>query len=499
LFAYGRATIVEGVKDAGPTLWRCGMRNEIVVGLDESPSSKAALDWAAEQARSVGAVLRAVHALDWPSGLSSAGFPVPANLMDVSRDELKDSYRQAITAVFDTVSPRPEWILQVASGDAGEVLVRQSKDARLLVVGTREHVGLARILNGSVSHYCLSHAVCPVVAVPAAASDRRAEGSDTVGQGTTARADQEAEPAIQAAGRMIDEPGAPGTTLVVAGVDASAESLAAAHYAVSAADLRGGDVVLVHAFSPPSARVGGRRALSSADRTTAERLLATVAAQLIVPPHVHVHTRAEPGDAVAVLKESAREAAMLVLGRDHVSWGERLFMGAVASQVVSHIVCPLVVVPGRWRARHAWPRLPVIVALDGETAPEPALTLAFEEARLRDARLIVLHAEPISASARDVTGAQLGLGVVLAEWKQDNPDVAISTEIVSGDPDVQLVRWSRSAAVLVVGHPHKVGWAPWTGSVARATMRRTHCPLIVAPQATAEPGRHRVLSDQAMT
>jgi nucleotide-binding universal stress UspA family protein len=86
LFAYGCGTIVEGVKDAGPTLWRCGM-NEIVVGLDESPSSKAALNWAAEQARSVGAVLRAVHALDWPSGLSAAGFPVPANLMDVSREE----------------------------------------------------------------------------------------------------------------------------------------------------------------------------------------------------------------------------------------------------------------------------------------------------------------------------------------------------------------------------------------------------------------------------
>jgi hypothetical protein len=72
LFAYGGATIVEGVKDAGPTLWRCGMRNEIVVGLDESLSSKAALHWAAEQARSVGTVLRAVHALDWPSGLGAA-------------------------------------------------------------------------------------------------------------------------------------------------------------------------------------------------------------------------------------------------------------------------------------------------------------------------------------------------------------------------------------------------------------------------------------------
>ena len=64
------------------------MRNEIVVGLDGSPSSKSALDWAAEQARSVGAVLRAVHVLDWPYGLSSAGFPAPANFMDVSREEL---------------------------------------------------------------------------------------------------------------------------------------------------------------------------------------------------------------------------------------------------------------------------------------------------------------------------------------------------------------------------------------------------------------------------
>ena len=50
------------------------MRNEIVVGLDDSPSGKAALDWAAEQATSVGAPLRAVHVLDWPYGLSSIGF-----------------------------------------------------------------------------------------------------------------------------------------------------------------------------------------------------------------------------------------------------------------------------------------------------------------------------------------------------------------------------------------------------------------------------------------
>jgi len=82
--------------------------------------------------------------------------------MDVSAEELQDSYRLWITAVFDAISPRPEWMLQFASGSAGEVLIRQSLDARLLVVGTREHAGMGRLLTGSVSHYILSHAGCPL-------------------------------------------------------------------------------------------------------------------------------------------------------------------------------------------------------------------------------------------------------------------------------------------------------------------------------------------------
>ena len=83
------------------------MRNEIVVGLDNSPSAKAALNWAGEQARSLGAGLRAVHVLDWPYGLSSIGFPAPMNYMDVRREEIEDSYREAIAAVFEEVSRFP--------------------------------------------------------------------------------------------------------------------------------------------------------------------------------------------------------------------------------------------------------------------------------------------------------------------------------------------------------------------------------------------------------
>jgi nucleotide-binding universal stress UspA family protein len=452
------------------------MRNEIVVGLDESPSSKAALDWAAEQAKSVGAVLRAVHVLDWPSGLSSAGFPAPVDFMDVRPEELQDPYRQVITAVFDAVSPSPDWILQFASGDAGQVLVQQSEDVRMLVVGTREHVGFGRLLGGSVSHYCLSHAVCPVVAVPASTADRRAEDADAAAK-------------IHATESSIEEPGTPSPALVVVGVDASAESLAAARYAVMAAEMRRCDVSLVHAFLPPSAKA----------TETAEKLLATVASQLVVPPHVHLHTQAAPRDATVVLADAASRATMLVLGRDHVSWGERLLMGAITSQIAGHVECPLIVVPSGWHPRQAWPPQPVVVALDGETAAKPVLNLAFEEAGMRHSRLVVLHAEPMSASDRDVTAARLDLEILLAGWKQDHPDVAISTVIVSGDADAQLVRWSRSAAVLVVGRPHQHGWGSWILSVARSVMGKTHCPLIIAPQATPEPRRQRALADQATT
>jgi nucleotide-binding universal stress UspA family protein len=56
-----------------------------------------------------------------------------------------------------------------ASGDAGPAVVAESVGAALLVVGTKDHVGIGGLVSGSVSHYCLSHAQCPVVAVPAAA------------------------------------------------------------------------------------------------------------------------------------------------------------------------------------------------------------------------------------------------------------------------------------------------------------------------------------------
>ena len=81
-----------------------------------------------------------------------------------------DARARATRWVLDTLGGTAaglRWTLETAEGAPGPVLVARSRGARLLVLGTREHIGLRRAVVGSVSHYCLSHAVPPVVAVPA--------------------------------------------------------------------------------------------------------------------------------------------------------------------------------------------------------------------------------------------------------------------------------------------------------------------------------------------
>jgi nucleotide-binding universal stress UspA family protein len=143
-------------------------KDEIVVGLDDSDPSRAALRWAAELARLSGSTLRAVYVSDWPTGVRADGRPlVVEDLLFVQEGELEHTNRAAITEIFGEIAPKDDWSLEFAMGKTGQILVDMSRHSRLLVVGTGEHVGLGRIMLGSTSHYCLSHASCPVVAVPA--------------------------------------------------------------------------------------------------------------------------------------------------------------------------------------------------------------------------------------------------------------------------------------------------------------------------------------------
>lgn len=73
-----------------------------------------------------------------PYGFAAADIPLTVEPREL--EEHPDTRRNAITTMFEALSPHRDWVLEFVSGYAGEVLVRRSKDAQLLVAGTREHV-----------------------------------------------------------------------------------------------------------------------------------------------------------------------------------------------------------------------------------------------------------------------------------------------------------------------------------------------------------------------
>ncbi|KAF0259870.1 Universal stress protein/MT2698 [Clavibacter michiganensis subsp. michiganensis] len=138
----------------------------LLVGFDGSPASLVALDRAIVMARALGAPLRLVSA--WQMPVQYSGF----GIVDWSPEE----FARAI--VDDAVRARfgadvPVWLTtELHQGGAASVLIRLSREAQMLVVGSRGHGGFVGLLLGSVSSACAEHARCPVLVMhdePAAA------------------------------------------------------------------------------------------------------------------------------------------------------------------------------------------------------------------------------------------------------------------------------------------------------------------------------------------
>jgi nucleotide-binding universal stress UspA family protein len=148
----------------------------VVVAVDGSDSSRTALAWAAAYARSVHAELQVVHVLQYYFGDPVTwAAPGVLGVPNTVSTEMIDSDKRRLHGLFDATEPEPGWSLRFLDGPAGHAIVDAAHDAQLLVVGTREHRGLERLLVGSVSHYCLAHASCPIVAVPAPTSGSRSD------------------------------------------------------------------------------------------------------------------------------------------------------------------------------------------------------------------------------------------------------------------------------------------------------------------------------------
>ncbi|MFM9632660.1 MULTISPECIES: universal stress protein [Streptomyces] len=294
---------------------------------------------------------------------------------------------------------------------------------------------------------------------------------------------------------------------LVAGVDGSPESLAAAAWAAREAERRGRPLHLVHA-GDWHARQEEREIVGAAQRHLARRSLRQAEERVRAEcPDLRLTDEQTEGRATAVLLKAADQAPLMVLGSRGLSGFTGRLVGSVALGVVAKSTRPVVLVRAGEEA--ADERAPagdggastdtayrdVVLGIDLDEAPDEVVEFAFEAARLRHARLRVVHAwstsGPIGLGSGDIgllehsgRGEEwLGfLKAVLLVWRDKYPDVEVLETVVDDRPSTALVRASTDAGLLVVGHrlaERPVG--PRTGPVTHAAIHHVVCPVAVVP------------------
>jgi nucleotide-binding universal stress UspA family protein len=130
----------------------------IVVGVDGSPASIEAIRWAAGQAALTGGVLVAVTAWSIPAsyGVAFGG----EDAIDW-RQNAEQALDEALEEALGADAAKVERI--VDQGHPSYVMTEASKNADLVVVGSRGHGGFTGLVLGSVSQHVVAHAECPVV------------------------------------------------------------------------------------------------------------------------------------------------------------------------------------------------------------------------------------------------------------------------------------------------------------------------------------------------
>ncbi len=134
--------------------------HRVIVGVDGSDSSLDALRWAVDYARAVGGAVQAIRTWHYPWAMQTAPAQTDASVVNQIQGELDAAVARAN---IDSSGVTLENV--VREGHAPLVLVNESANADLLVVGSRGRGEFAGMLLGSVSQHCANHAHCPVVIV----------------------------------------------------------------------------------------------------------------------------------------------------------------------------------------------------------------------------------------------------------------------------------------------------------------------------------------------
>ncbi|WP_309648300.1 universal stress protein [Nocardioides sp.] len=288
------------------------VKNSIVVGVDGSPSSDAALDWAAAEAvrRRRRLHLCAVGQRELPGG--DAALYVGEILQLAEADAIARAERalDAATGRVEDGWPELEVTRESVLGSPAGVLVEHSAHADTIIVGHRGHGVLVGALLGSVAHQVAAHASCPVVVV-------RTPGP---------------------AGSPVAVTGG-----VVVGVDGSEGAEAAVGFAFEEAAARGCDLHVLKAWWTSSA---GLFHDLKVDFQNTERLAVseTLVGWADKYPDVTVRVTVPMAPTVGALVAAGTGAQLLVVGHRGLGGFQRLLLGSVSHGVLQHAVCPVAVV-----------------------------------------------------------------------------------------------------------------------------------------------------------
>ena len=262
---------------------------------------------------------------------------------------------------------------------------------------------------------------------------------------------------------------------VVVGVDGSEGSLRAAEWAAGEAARRKLALRIVSAPAPlprmPSPYVR-ESTIADALRDAASQHLSLAAERAgEVTQGLAIETGLLSGPPGIALEGCGPDASMLVLGARGAGGFGTMTLGSVSRHAAAHASCPV-----------------VVGIRDPEDAQE-ALALAFEEAALRGAELLVVHAwlwippglhgrAGIAFDPEMISAAASGqLDDLLSAWREKYPAVPVSPKVLHGHPARILAGLSARADLTVLGK-HS---APSLGSIWSVVLGHAHGPVAIVP------------------
>jgi nucleotide-binding universal stress UspA family protein len=276
------------------------------------------------------------------------------------------------------------------------------------------------------------------------------------------------------------------TKPIVVGTDGSAQAVRAVEWAAREAVLRGAPLRIVSAAEMPprmSAPPPGSGVETVATRLTADRdaaLTAGAAAAAAAAPGVAIETLAVDGPPAQAIIGRGADALMVVVGSDGGGAFAAMALGSVSRYAAVHAACPVVVI----RAEPSGTDRVVVVGIRSPEDCGPAIEFAFEEAHLRQASLLAVHAWQFIRDSGGAEQAAAALEAALSDCRVKYQDVSATSEVVHGHPGRVLADLSARADLVVLGrHGGSARLVPGPARVVHAVVSHAHGPVATVPSA----------------